>query len=77
LGHALREMAITERYGRLAAYEHAATFAVVAETTRAAHSHVLLETAVGLAFPDDSVVSASRLRIFPGKPSVSDDFLPK
>src|SRR5262249_41120213 len=28
-------------------------------------------------FPDDSVVSAWRLRLFPGKPSVSDDFLPK
>ena len=30
-----------------------------------------------LDFPDDSVVSAWRLRIFPGKSSVSDDFLPK
>jgi len=28
-------------------------------------------------FPDGSVVSAWRLRLFPGKPSVSDDFLPK
>jgi eukaryotic-like serine/threonine-protein kinase len=28
-------------------------------------------------FPDDSVVSAWRLRLFPGKSSVSDDFLPK
>src|SRR5262249_45152965 len=28
-------------------------------------------------FPDDSVVSAWRLRLFPGKPSVSDDLLPK
>jgi hypothetical protein len=28
-------------------------------------------------FPDGSVVSARRLRLFPGKPSFSDDFLPK
>src|SRR2546423_12576064 len=28
-------------------------------------------------FPDGSVVSAWRLRLFPGKPSVSDDFMPK
>jgi nucleotide-binding universal stress UspA family protein len=30
-----------------------------------------------LDFPDDSVVSAWRLRMFPRKSSVSDDFLPK
>jgi hypothetical protein len=30
-----------------------------------------------LDFPDDSVVSAWRLRLFPGKPCVSDLFLPK
>jgi hypothetical protein len=28
-------------------------------------------------FPDDSLISAWRLRLFLGKPSVSDDFLPK
>src|SRR4051794_6516576 len=28
-------------------------------------------------FPNGPVVSAWRLRLFPGKPSVSDDFLPK
>src|SRR5262245_6590201 len=33
--------------------------------------------AVNPDFPDGSVVSAWRLRLFPGKPSVSDDFLPK
>jgi Transposase DDE domain group 1 len=32
---------------------------------------------LGPDFPDGSVVSAWRLRLFPGKPSVSDDFLPK
>jgi hypothetical protein len=32
---------------------------------------------LGPDFPDDSVVSAWRLRYCPGKPSVSDDFLPK
>ena len=47
LGHALRETAISERHGTLATDEHAATFAVAAEFTRAAHSHVLLEIAVG------------------------------
>jgi hypothetical protein len=31
---------------------------------------------LNLDFPDDSVVSAWRLRIFPWKSSVSDDFLP-
>jgi hypothetical protein len=30
-----------------------------------------------LDFPDDSVASAWRLRIFPENSSVSDDFLPK
>jgi hypothetical protein len=28
-------------------------------------------------FPGDSLVSVGHLRLYPGKPSVSDDFLPK
>ena len=32
---------------------------------------------INLDFPDDSLVSAWRLRIFPGKPGVSRDSLPK
>jgi hypothetical protein len=32
---------------------------------------------LALDFPDESAISAWRLRIFPGKPSVSDDFLSK
>jgi len=38
---------------------------------------MLLRISLSLDFPDDSVVSAWRLRLFPGKPSVSSDFLPK
>jgi HNH endonuclease len=44
--------------------------------------HVLPEqhggpTEFNLDFPDDSLISAWRLRLLLGKPSVSDDFLPK
>ncbi len=35
------------------------------------------QKAFNLDFPDGSVVSAWRLRPFLGKPSISDDFLPK
>jgi hypothetical protein len=38
---------------------------------------VSVEIPVPPDFPDDSLVSAWRLRIFPRKSSASDDFLPK
>ena len=47
LGLALREIAITERHGTLAAHEHAATFTIGTVRTRPADRDVLQESAVG------------------------------
>ena len=44
---------------------------------RSSNPEALSQQSIDPDFPDGSIVSAWRLRLFLGKPSVSDDFLPK